>query len=112
MAIKKYKAPPFVMVKLEMLKDPDWRNLSSSAKIIYIYLKSKFNHKTLGQVSLSYGEIGDMFSSKTISRAFKELQDKSWIEKIKQGGLFGGVCSYKFNGKYKEFIYLKQRFNV
>ncbi|MCX5750866.1 MAG: hypothetical protein NT099_04255 [Candidatus Saganbacteria bacterium] len=105
MTRKKSGAPPFVMLRKDLLKDPEWQRLSSSAKIIYIYLRAKFNCKTYSEVSLSYSEVKDMMSTKTISRAFKELQEKGFIEKVKQGGLFGGICSYKFIGPYKDFFY-------
>lgn len=44
-----------------------------------------------------------MLSTQTMSKAFKELQAKGFIEKLKNGGLFGGVCEYGFIGKYKDF---------
>lgn len=93
------------MVRRDLLKDPEWRKLSSSAKILYIYLRSKFNYKTLSEVTLAYSEIEDFMSSKTISRAYKELGQKGFIEKTKHGGLYGGVCAYKFVGAYKDFYY-------
>jgi len=105
MSRNKHKAPPFVMVRRDLLKDPEWRKLSSSAKVIYIYLRAKFNYKTLQEVSLAYLEVKDMMSSKTISKAFKELQQAGFIEKTKHGGLFGGVCAYKFIGQFKDFYY-------
>jgi predicted transcriptional regulator len=105
MGRKKLKSPPFVMVRIDLLKDLEWRNLSSSSKVIYIYLRSKFNRRTFSEVTLAYSEVKDMMSTKTISRAFKELQAKGFIEKKKQGGLYGGVCSYKFVGPYKDFYY-------
>ncbi len=105
MGRKKPKAPPFVMLRRDLLKDPEWRSLSKSAKLIYIYLRSKFNYRTLSEVTLAYSEVNDMMSSKTISEAFKELQAKKFIEKTKYGGLYGGVCAYKFIGPYKGFYY-------
>lgn len=102
---KKVKAPPFVMIRRDLLKDPEWRKLSNSAKIVYIYLRSKFNYKTLSEVTLTYSELKDMMSTATQSKSFKELIKGGWIEKTKHGGLFGGSCSYKFNGKFKDFYY-------
>lgn len=101
----KIRAPRFTMLRHDLLRDPTWRKLSSSAKIVYIYLRTKFNSITLSEVTLSYSEMGDMFSSKTTSKAFKELQNNGFIEKTKQGGLWGGVCTYKFIGPYKDFYY-------
>ena len=105
MSRKKQKAPPFVMVRRDLLKDPEWRKLSSSAKVLYIYLRAKFNYKTLQEVTLAYSEVKDMMSSKTVSQAFKDLQQAGFIEKTKHGGLFGGVCAYKFTGQFKDFYY-------
>jgi len=105
MSRKKQKCHPFVMIRKDLLKDAAWRKLSFSAMIVYIYLRKKFNYATLSEVTLAYSEINDMMSSKTISKAFSELQDRGFIEKTKQGGLFGGVCAYKFIGLYKDFYY-------
>lgn len=102
---RKNKAGNFVMVFRDLLKDPEWRKLSSSSKVVYIYLRSKFNYKTFSEVTLAYSEIKDMMSSKTISKAFKELQGAGFVEKTKHGGLCGGVCAYKFIGQFKDFYY-------
>jgi len=105
MGRKKYKSPPFVMIRQDLLKEPEWCKLSSSAKVLYIYLRAKFNYKTLSEVTLAYSEMKDNMSSKTIRKAFIELMVGGWIERTKQGGLFGGVCAYKFIGPYKDFYY-------
>ena len=34
----------------------------------------------------------------------KEI-DEGFIEKTKHGGLYGGVCKYKFIGEFKDFHY-------
>lgn len=109
---KKAKAPPFVMIRRDMLKDPEWKELSNGAKILYIYLRSKFNHKTLSEVTLAYSEMKGTLGPKAMSRAFKELQVGKWIIKTKVGGLFGGLTKYKFIGKFKDFYYSNQRFKV
>lgn len=101
----KFKLPPFVAVRRDLLKDPKWRKLSSSAIVIYIYLRSKFNYRTFSEVTLTYSEMKDMMSSKTVSRAFKELLSLGFIEKTKDGGLYGGTCAYKFIGEFKDFYY-------
>ena len=102
---KPNRLPPFVALFKALLKDPCWRALSSSAKIVYIYMRSKFNTSTYSEVSLAYSEIIDMLSSKTISRAFKELENNGFIEKTKLGGLYGGACKYRFIGEFKDFYY-------
>lgn len=95
----------FVAIRTDLLKDPAWRNLSSSAKVIYIYMRSKFNYRTLSEITLAYSEVKDMMSSRTISRAFKELESTGWIEKTKRGGLYGGLSKYKFKGPFKDYNY-------
>jgi hypothetical protein len=105
MGRSKRKAPAFVMIRKDLLRDPNWRKLSSSAKIIYIYLRAKFNYGTFNEVSLSYSEVLDIMTSKTISNAFKDLQSAGFIEKTKHGGLYGGICAYRFIGPYKDFYY-------
>ena len=105
MSRRKQRASNFVMVRHDLLRDLNWRKLSSSAKVIYVYLRAKFNYKTFQEVSLAYSEVKDMMSSKTISRAFKELQQAGFIEKTKHGGLYGGVCAYKFVGQFRDFFY-------
>ena len=102
---KKYRFAAFVAIRHDLLKDPKYRKLSSSAKVLYTYLRQKFNYKTFSEVTLAYSEMEDMMSSKTISKAFKELIKEGFIEKTKHGGLFGGVCAYRFIGEYKDFIY-------
>ena len=96
------------MVFRRMLDDPEWRQLSSSAKIVWLYLRAKFNYRSLGEVSLTYSEMHDLMSSKTFARSKDELEAKGWIEKKKQGGLYGGVCTYTFKGPYGQF-FLKGR---
>ena len=106
MARKKHKAPPFVMVRRDLLKDLTWRKLSNAAKVLYIYLRFKFDFKRVNsEVSLPYVEIKDMMSSKTVSRAFKELIKAGFLEKSLQGGLFKGMSRYKFKGQYKDFYW-------
>jgi len=105
---KKPKMPSFVAVRRDLLKDPEWRKLSNSSKILWIYLRSKFNYKTKDEITLSYSEMKDIMSPATMNRAFKELISNNWIEKTKYGGLFGGHCKYRFIGKYKDFYEAKR----
>jgi len=105
---KKPKAPPFVMLRRDLLKDLGWKKLPSSAKVLYIYMRAKFNYKTQAEISLSYAEMKDILSPATMNRALKELLKNDWIKKTKQGGLFGGLCTYQFNGQFKDFYFGKR----
>ena len=105
---KKPKAPPFVMIRRDLLKDPEWQKLSNRSKVLYVYLRAKFNYKTKESVSLTYSEMKKVMNPRTMHKAFEELEKGKWIEKTKLGGLFGGVCTYQFIGKFKDFFYDKR----
>ena len=76
--------------------------------IAYIYLRSKFNTRTLGEVTLTYSEMKDIMCSATYWRALTELEEKGFIEKVQPGGLkgCGGVpTTFKFKGEHSHFYY-------
>ena len=102
---KKHRAPDFVMVRKDLLKDPKWKKLSNKAKIVYIYMRGKFNKETLSKITLTYSEMKDVMKPKPMSRAIKELIKDEWIEKVEQGGLLGGKSVYTFLGEYRHYFY-------
>ena len=67
-------------------------------------MRAKFNYKTWDEVTLSYKEMKDVMGAKAMSRAFKELMIAGFIDKVKQGGLFGGITTYKFIGEHKDYF--------
>lgn len=94
-----------MMLRKDLLKDIKWKKLSNQAKIVYIYMRGKFNKETLGEITLTYGEMKDTIKPKPMSKAIKELIQDSFIEKIEQGGLLGGKSVYIFKGEYRHFFY-------
>ena len=102
---KRYKS--FVMLPRKTLKGGHWRELGSAAKIIYIHLKFKYNGQNNGQIYLHYSELNGikgLSSPSTISKAFKELIEKEWINKTQYGGMYRYACKYKLTGKYDDSI--------
>jgi len=103
---------PFVLIRIRMLRSPEFRRLSLSAQMLWIYLRAQFNPYNAdcfnpatgrGQVYLPYSElqnINGFRSSATISKAFKELIKNDLIEVVEKGGLYGGPSAYAFKGKY------------
>ena len=92
---RRHRSSPFVMIRHDLLKDPGWQKLSNSAKVLYIYLRAKFNYKTYSEVTLAYSEMKGVMSTRTMSRAFKELLREKWIIKTKQGGIiWWSLCLY------------------
>ena len=88
------------MLNKEMLKSDEWKKLSSSAKIIYIYIKANYNGKNKDNLALTYSGLKKEFAAGTVSKALKQLINNTWIEKTKHGGLYRYYCTYKLTGKY------------
>jgi len=100
----KRKGPPFVMIYKETLRSKEWKELSSSAKVIYIYIKSKYNGSNNGELSFKYLEYKNEFSSGTISNALKQLVKKEWLNKTKHGGMYRYYCLYELTGKHDKIL--------
>jgi len=70
-------------------------------------MKGKYNSKNNGRIRLYYSElkkIKGLSGTKTISKAFKELEMKEWIRRVKQGGMYGRPNEYELTGKYDPSI--------
>ena len=93
------------MVYSGLLQDKTWRKLSNSAKVLYIYLRNKFNKKTLNILTLTYKAMKDVMSPATMSKALKDLEKTNFIEVTKLGGLYGGSCRYKLKGEFRWFYF-------
>ena len=98
----------FVMLARKMLsRNEEWKELSSAAKLFYIYLKSKYNGINNGSIKLHYSElkgVKGISSHSTISKAIKELEKKEWIKRTKQGGLYRHINEYELTGNYDEYL--------
>ena len=98
----------FVMLPREMLRSQEWKKLSPAAKILYIYVKARYNGTNNGEISLHYSELRDikgLSSDPTISRAFKELEEKDWIKIINRGGLFRRINEYTLTGRFDVYVH-------
>jgi predicted transcriptional regulator len=90
-----------------LLKSLEWKGLSAAAKLAYLYIKAKYNGANNGGISLHYSElrgIKGLCSHATISKALKELEQKEWISRTKEGGLYGYSNHYKLTGKYDDHL--------
>lgn len=98
------------MLPRKMLRSHEWKILKPAAKILYIHLKGKYNGHNNGEIRLYYSElkgIQGLSSPSTVSKAFKELEEKGWIKKTKLGGLYRSINEYELTGNYDD--YLQQR---
>jgi len=97
----------FVAIPRKTLRCEEWKKLSSRAKLLYIYIKSKYNSYNNGEIRLYYSElkgICGISSPATISKASQELQSKDWIKRTKCGGLYRYFNEYRLTGKYDDHI--------
>lgn len=90
----KKKSGGFVFLTRELLRDPDYRKLTSGAKVAYTYLRAKRNYDN-EYVTLSYREIYDVLSFKAFNRAIDELVRAGFIF-VNEDGLHR-MTHYTFN---------------
>lgn len=104
---RRKRMPSFVGLPREMLKNPEWRTgLSNSAKILYVHLKHKYVGWNNGEIVLHYSEVMDFMSKSTICRAFKELEEKGWIERMRKiGGEYRFTVQYSLTGNHDPAIF-------
>lgn len=102
---KKHKDTiPFVWIAKDMLLNcKEWKELSAAAKLLYQYIKTKYNGSNNGKIKLSYLElkgIKGISSPGTISKAQKELLKDEWIKITQHGGLYRYSNLYKLTWKH------------
>ena len=97
-------SPPFIRCEKDMLFNcSGWKELSPSAKLLYIYIKSRYNGSNNGKIKLPYSELSGIkgiSSSKTISNAQLELKQKGWISISQHGGMYRYFNLYKLTWRF------------
>jgi hypothetical protein len=97
----------FVMVCRDMLNHPEWRGLSPSAKLAYLYVKDGYIGTNNGNIQVPYTSLRDVVglrSTSTISTAFRDLEKNGWIRRKKERGLFRTPSLFELTGKYDDCI--------
>lgn len=104
---RKYKHdndPPYFRLARELLYEcKEWKELSPAAKLLYMYIKARYNGSNNGKIKVPYGDLKGskgLSSPKTFSNAQKELIDKEWIIKTEYGGMFRYSNLYELTWKY------------
>jgi len=97
---RRQSGPPFVMIDRALLQSKEWKELSVSQMITYIYIKKNYNGGNNGEIPLAYSELRSVFAPATLSKSLKDLINKGWIEKTKHGGMYRYQCLYKLTGKH------------
>jgi hypothetical protein len=91
----------------QMIFSKEWSDLSPAAKIIYFQMKGKYNSNNNGRLKLYYSElrkIKGLKCSRSISKGFRELEQKEWIRRTKLGGVYGRPNEYELTGKHDPSI--------
>ena len=98
----------FVMIgRMMLLHCDEWKQLSPSAKIFYLYLKANFNGRNNGKIRLYYSGLSDVkgvASPSTIAKAITELEKKGWIKRTKIGGLIRNINEFELTGEHDDCL--------
>jgi biotin operon repressor len=91
----KYPDGQFITLPYYMLKSEAWRSLKGNSVRIYLELHMRFNGKNNGMLYLGMDKIAELLgvSKSTVHNAFKELQQKGFIVKIKPGQWIRGQAA-------------------
>ena len=98
--LRRSKGPPFVMLEKDTMVSAEWKGLSHTEMIAYVYVKKNYNGGNNGEIPLKYSELEGVMSSATIVKALRGLESKGWIEKTKHGGMYRYYCLYKLTGTH------------
>lgn len=97
----------FIMFPRKALRHEDWKGFSPAAKILYLYLKGRFNGHNNGDIHLHYSElkgVKGLSSPSSISRGFKELEEKEWVSRTRIGGLHRYSNKFELTGKVDDYL--------
>ena len=85
----------FMNLPYFQVQHPAWRALSGNTTKVFIELRSRFNGRNNGKLRVSLDEGARLLgiSKSTVQRALKELEDKGFIVKTKQGQWYGRMAT-------------------
>ena len=100
---QKRRLKPFVAMDKGMLRSDVFKDLSSSAKVAYMYLRLDENGDPEKPLRLPYSQAKELMDRKTFTHALAELQEKGFIIRTKLGGLMGGCSEYALTNEWRTF---------
>ncbi len=85
----------FVKVPYAMAQSEAWRSLSGPAIKVWFGLRTRYNGRNNGKLSLSLDKAASLLGigKSTAHRALGELQEKGFIKLIKKGEWYGRMAS-------------------
>jgi len=83
----KYSDGQFIPLPYNMLQSDAWRDLNGNSARVFLELHMRFNGGNNGQIFIGMDRIATRLgiSKSTVSKAFKELEEKGFIAKVKDG---------------------------
>ncbi len=81
----------YLQLPYSMARSLAWRSLSGNAAKVWIELRCRFDGRNNGQLCLSFADGSKLLgiSHGSLGRAFKELETRGFIKRIKQGHWYG-----------------------
>ena len=79
---------PFVKLELFMLGSAAWAATSPQERALYIEVRRRFNGRNNGRIGLSVREGAELcrMNRDTVSKGFKALEEKGFLETVTPGG--------------------------
>lgn len=79
---------PFLSFDKGALKSPHFRSLTGNETKVFLHLYGEYNGSNNGYLALPYNRADKelYISRQLLSKTLKQLEEKGWIEKSRQGG--------------------------
>lgn len=101
---QKTKHRNFLALLRPLLDSEEWLDLSNSAKLTYVYIKKGYNGSNNGEIVVPYSQLQKILNSTaTISKVLNELENKRWIDRSLERGLYHKATKYTLTFKYDHF---------
>ena len=100
----KKKQSHFCALFTKTLYSDEWKALSKSEMLLYIYIKAGRNGSNHNEISLSYSALKEIMNRSTFARSLKGLIQKGWVEKTFQGGLMQSSSKYRLTLQYDKVL--------
>lgn len=87
---QQYLTVPYVMAR-----SPAWRSLSGPALKVWFEIRTRYNGKNNGDLSVSLDEAARLLglSKSTVQRAYGELVEKGFLQMTKRGRWYGRMAT-------------------
>ena len=85
----------YIPLPYPMVRSPAWRSLSGAAVKVWVELRSRFNGRNNGDLSLSMDEAARLLGigKATVQRALAELEAKGFLRMTKRGHWYGRLAT-------------------